>query len=1093
MSIFKYILKSLIHFKKQHLSVFAGTLISTAVLTGALIVGDSIKFSLKQIVDTRLGNTRFALQTGERFVRNALADEISDDLGIKASALLQTKGIAINSELGLRNNKTDIYGIDKSFWELSNINIQGLNNNEVYISKNLAQRLNLKVNDEILLRIEKSSVIPLNTPFNKEETPSSSFRVVVKNIIDDSQLGRFGLKNIQTAPFNIFINGKYLTDKLELEGLANIILISDESKNISLTELNSSFKKIFKIADANLVIRELESHFEILSDRIFIDEALSNSINSLDIPNNTILTYLVNTLSYNQKETPYSFVTAASNELLPQSLNKNEIIINDWLQKDLGITIGDSLELEYFVIGPLKTLEEKKSKFIIKDIIPVQGEFSNNTLMPLFPGLADAGSCSEWEAGIPIDLDRIRDKDEVYWDDYKGTPKAFISIEKGIELWSNKYGNYTSLRFNKESIDKNSLENEILEKISPTDIKLNFISVRDEGHRAASNGVDFGELFLSLSFFVIASGVLLTLLLYSLNIESRSTETGVLSGLGFKRNQIFKLRFFENAISIVIGGILGAVVGILYNQAIMFALNSVWHDIVRTNMLHVYILPKTLIIGAISGILIAFITIYFVTRKKLKYPIIGLIRKSSSINYDSNKNRTKLYRIISGFCFLLIIFIVSYSLYTSVDQNAGLFLSAGGIFIVASTLLFAATLNKTSSGKKAFALKQLAFINASRNKGRSIAIIALLALGTFTVIITGANRKTFYGTENNRNSGTGGYLYWAETTLPILYNLNTEYGKEKIGLDDDVLNHASFFQMHLLDGDDASCLNLNQIQKPQILGINEEELNNRGSFSFAKLLDQLDSENPWLELNKTYGNNIIPAYADQTVITWGLIKEVGDTLIYLNEKGEELKIVLIGGLNASIFQGNLLISDKHFNKHFPSVSGANIMLIDSKTENQSEIADLLNSLLRNFGINLTSTSERLSQFYSVTNTYLTVFMILGGLGIIIGTLGLGIVLTRNIIERRNEIALLSAIGYKRKRIFKLILMENIYLLVFGISIGIFSALIGILPSLLSSSFNIPGFFIIVIVLIVIANGLIWIYIPARNALKSNLVISLRNE
>lgn len=367
-------------------------------------------------------------------------------------------------------------------------------------------------------------------------------------------------------------------------------------------------------------------------------------------------------------------------------------------------------------------------------------------------------------------------------------------------------------------------------------------------------------------------------------------------------------------------------------------------------------------------------------------------------------------------------------------------------------------------------------------------------MGTFTVIITGANRKTFYGKENNRQSGTGGFLFWAETTLPILYDLNTAEGKTKFQLEgEEDLSEVKFIQMHQLDGDDASCLNLNQVQNPQILGINANEFEQRNAFSFAKLLKNINPNNAWPELNKSYGKNIIPAYADQTVITWGLIKEVGDTLVYLNEKGEKLYLVLIGGLNASIFQGNLLIADKYFFEHFPSVNGSKSMLIDGPSEKKEAISETLNTYLRNFGIELTPTTERLSQFYSITNTYLTVFMFLGGLGIIIGTLGLGIVLLRNILERRSEIALLLSVGFSKNKVFKLLFIENIFLLILGVTIGILSSIIGILPSLVSPSFDIPGYFVLILVIIVFISGIIWIYFPARNAVKSNIISSLRNE
>jgi len=64
-SYLKLILRSLWFFRKQHLAVMAGTLISTAVLTGALIIGDSVMLSLKNLVEIRLGDTHYALQTGD--------------------------------------------------------------------------------------------------------------------------------------------------------------------------------------------------------------------------------------------------------------------------------------------------------------------------------------------------------------------------------------------------------------------------------------------------------------------------------------------------------------------------------------------------------------------------------------------------------------------------------------------------------------------------------------------------------------------------------------------------------------------------------------------------------------------------------------------------------------------------------------------------------------------------------------------------------------------------------------------------------------------------------------------------------------------
>ncbi|RPH33916.1 MAG: ABC transporter permease [Bacteroidales bacterium] len=1094
MTILKFIIQSIRFYWRQHLAVFLGTLISTAVLTGALIVGDSVRMSLTKLVDVRLGNVRFAMQTGDRFVRSAMSSEIGAKLNTSTASLLMIQGIAINPESELRINRTQVVGVDSSFWSLSGIKMAAISNDEAIISENISQKLNVKVGDEFLLRVEKASVIPLNAPFSQDVDPSVAIRLKVKAIADDKSLGRFSLKSNQAAPYNIFVSRDVLASKLDLSGKANVILTSD----VDEIALKSAFHNSLKLEDANIKIRELaeSNSIELLSERIFIDEPIAQSILNLGTPNETVLTYLVNSIGFNGKETPYSFVTASSSTNISGNLKDDEILLNEWIVNDLGVKTGDSISLKYFVIGPLRTIKEVKKTFLVKGFVPTQSKFINNSLMPLFPGLADAESCSDWETGVPIDLTKIRDKDEKYWNKYKGTPKALVSMQAGLSMWGNKFGNYTSIRFDKEKVQLDHLKKEILSKIKPEDIGLTFLPVYNQGLNAANNSVDFGGLFLSLSFFVIAAGILLTVLIYSLNTESRREETGILSGLGFERKLILKIRFGESIFVALIGGFVGALFGVLYNYALVWGLNSVWQGAVHTNSLEVFVKPSTVLIGAFSGVLVALISIYIVTLRKLKQPISSLIKSS----FDSPLKIVKRNLTASKFIAIISIFsaiaTVISSLFSPDGVNAEMFLSAGGLFLVgcAASIDWYLRIIRDKIHTTPLNFVQLALKNASRNKNRSLTTIALLALGTFSIIITGANRKTYYGVENLRQSGTGGFLYWAETTLPIQYNLNSPNGKAKFGFDtEESLKDVDFIQLHSLDGDDASCLNLNQVQKPRILGLKPEAFDSLGSFSFVNSIDEVDKNRPWLELKKSYGDDVIPAIADQTVITWGLKKALGDTLIYLNESGKRIKLLLVAALDNSIFQGNILIADSLFVQNFPSTSGSKIMLIDAPKANQDELAQLLNSTLTDYGIELTPTSTRLAEFNSVENTYLTVFMVLGGLGVIIGTFGLGVVLLRNMLERRSEIALMTAIGYRKHQIFRLILIENLFLLIIGLICGIASAFIGILPSILSPAFTMPAGFISILVLIVFASGVVWIYFPTRNALKGNIIRGLREE
>ena len=68
-----------------------------------------------------------------------------------------------------------------------------------------------------------------------------------------------------------------------------------------------------------------------------------------------------------------------------------------------------------------------------------------------------------------------------------------------------------------------------------------------------------------------------------------------------------------------------------------------------------------------------------------------------------------------------------------------------------------------------------------------------------------------------------------------------------------------------------------------------------------------DKENPWSILEQTLSDDVLPAIADQSVIVWGLGKSIGDTLTYVDERGESFKVRLVGGLANSIFQGNMFV------------------------------------------------------------------------------------------------------------------------------------------------------------------------------------------
>ena len=1088
------IIKSLRYYWRTNLGIFMGTVLSTAILVGALIVGDSVRYSLQQMALRRLGNTWFALNSGDRFFRAQLANDMALDLNTPIAPVLQLKGIAVKEGGELRVNQIVVNGIDSRFWETGGLEQPiEISSGEVVVNEQFARKLGIGVGDDFLLKVEKVDILPQDAPLALEDNTTVSFWVKVKKIVNDAEFGRFSLQTNQVPPPAVFIPLDVLAPQMELSQKANILLVgNDAQQSITLKKLRDSLKRNTTLADASLALLSLnsESAFELISDRIFMDSPVVDAVQRTDLNYTGIFTYFVNNLKVGKLSTPYSFVSAPGQPIVPDEMPDNGIIINQWLADDLRATPGDSVALTYYALLPRRQLEEHTEKFIIRKIVPMQAPYLDKALMPNFPGLSDAESCQEWDPGIPINLDLIRSNDEKYWENYRGAPKAFITLKKAQEMWSNRFGNLTAFRF--KAKEKKTISQKILANLEPGSIGLQFQPVREEALKSSSEAVDFGQLFIGLSFFIIVAAIFLTALLFILSLEQRSNETGILLAVGFPAPKVKQLMLTEGAFLAILAAIVGAFAAIAYNKIVLYALGTVWKGATGTSALEIHLVWESVIIGVLVSVLIAILAIWLAARQQTRRTINELQQSGVAWGHFSVKWKTVNWIII------ILSFINVAAIFISYNPNsgqgvAGAFFGAGALLLVGGLSLSYLIIGKVShhSSSKKLSLGNLGIRNLSRRIGRSLAVIGLLACGIFLVVSVGANRfDPTIGTER-RASGTGGFAFWGETVLPVVTDLNQTDEQEKYRLLPE--DSVQFVPFRVQQGDDASCLNLNRVLKPQILGVQPEELVRRNAFSFAKTDEIITNENTWQALNQPPGENVIPAIADQTVIVWGLGKAVGDTLFYQDEYGQTIKLRLIAGLANSVFQGNVIISEENFVKHFPSVSGYRTFLIDVPQNKRKEVSQKLNQRMQDYGLDLTLAATRLAEFNVVTETYLRIFLALGGLGLLLGSIGLGIIVFRNTIERRGELALLRAVGYSVQKVKRLVFAEHIFLLLGGIVFGTLAALVSISPAIFSSGTSVPYLSLIILIIILGLWGLFWIWFSTRFAMKGALLEALREE
>ena len=1071
MTRFKLVLNNFRYYFKANLLVAIGVAISTTVLTGALIIGDSVTFSLEQSAFYRLGNTTHLVSTVDRYFRSQLAVDLAAKGGFDVAPALLLEGMAVADGGEERVNKVQITGIDDHFEKIASSPIyRNLSGNEVIISINLAERLHLKKGDNFLARIKKASLIPLNAPFVSDAETSVSFQAIVKDIADQHNMGFFNLKNSQTTPYNLFLSLSRLNNLMKFEGKANQLLIAAPAANQQ--QISDLLEKCFTTEDAGLKVKEvpLTHEIEITSERVFIDDQLVNAFKPLK-ESRTILTYFANALTFNGKSTPYSFVSTIDDN----SLNDNDIIINSWVASDLNIRINDSLNVKYFEIGPLRQLVEKSTSFIVREIVPIEGKYADRDLMPFLPGMSDAGHCRDWEAGVPIKLGEIRDKDEAYWNQYKGTPKAFISLKKAHQIWSNRFGNYTAIRVSENSFSEQTYRELFASSVKPVNLGIMVTAVKANGLKAARNGVDFSQLFLGLSFFLLVAAIILTALLFLLNLQSRQSQIGTLLMVGFTRNQIRKLLLSEGLLVSIVGAVIGLMIAVLYTKLIFIALNSLWWAVVRTSVLEIDIQPKTLITGLLISVVISIITILISVNRSFKRQAVELQRQQD----QPQKHWVAVFkRWIMLVTLASATGLVAFQLAISNSQDPSLFFLSGGLLLI-GLLLFANLKFRQNreSMDDSFSVGEMNRRNRSQNLSRSMTVVILFALGTFLVVSTGANRQDLLLNSAEKTSGTGGFQYFAETSIPVLYSLNDKDRRLNEGL----TSGFSAAQFSKVDGDDASCLNLNRVSNPAILGADPDFLKDR--FEFAAKSPEINGANVWEALNKPLGKGVVPAIADQTVIQWGLGKNIGDTLLYQNESGDTLRLKLIAGLSPSVFQGYVLISNANFLKNFPTKSGSNLFLIDVPKGKEEKTGEELRSVFRDYGWEMTDAAQRLMEFNSVTNTYLSIFLAMGALGLILGTVGLAVVLARTILERKNEIALLQSLGFTLKQVTGQLVSEYVVLLFWGVSIGFLSAVVAVFPNFIAQGSEVSFVAILLIVFAILANGIFWIVLLSRLALR----------
>lgn len=1093
---FTLVKRSLTYYSRAHLRSLFGAAVSTAVLVGALVVGDSVRESLRQTGLARLGRTELALASGDRLFRSQLAADVEKSAKQSTIPVLQLPAAAAASDGSARANNIAILGVTDRFWSFAPIphGVGEIPADLVYLNEPLARQLRVTTGAEIVLRVHKPSDLSRDAPLAPDEKTSVALRLKVGPILSEKGLANFSLQASQTAPLNAFVSLRFLQERVGATNRANLLLTAaTNGAPMDVARAQQALKTVWQLADAELQLRPVPGGIELRTARVFLDPAIATAATAIGGAQ-PVLTYFANELASGTNSTPYSMVCAAVSPFVPADMKDDEILVHQWLADDLRAKAGDPLRLAYYVVGPMRKLVEEHRDFRVRTVLPMSGITADRTLMPDFPGMTDAANCRDWDTGFPIQTDKIREKDEKYWTDFRGTPKAFVTLKAGQAMWSNRFGNLTAIRY--PGGDAQTLEKTLRDKIDPAMAGLQFEAVRARILNASAQGQDFGELFLSFSFFLMISALLLMALLFQFGIEQRMSEAGTLLALGFTPRYVRRLMLFEGSLLALLGTLPGMIGGLLYAKAMLFGLSTLWSQAINRAEIEFHGKPSTVLTGAVIAAIVAAASMALTLRKKFKQPARELQAGASEESTRPQHAGTGKTWVLTLACGAAAVVMIVAAIARHLSDQPGLFFGAGALLLVAGISAWSIVLNRLAltPGSSKVSLAGMGLRNATRHRARSRAVIILLASGSFLVAAVGVFRLDTPAGLEKRSSGTGGFALLGQSSLPVVHDLNSDSGQQFYGIDKKAMTEVSVVPLRVREGEEASCLNLNRAQKPRLLGVDPALLQQRHAFSFASAAKGSSIESGWLLLQSAANDpDVVPAIGDAASIQWALGKRIGDVIPYTDERGKTFKLKLVASVANSILQGSLLIAEKEFIQRFPSESGYRMFLMDAPSKQADAVAAALSRALQDVGLEVSRADARLAALNAVQNTYLNTFQVLGGLGVLLGSVGLGVIVLRNVHERRGEIALLQAVGFQVATVRWLVLCEHGALLLMGLAAGIAAAGAAVLPSILSPSQEPPYRWIVWTVVALLCSGLLWTWAATRLAVRGPILESLHES
>ncbi|MBP3953880.1 ABC transporter permease [Gemmata sp. G18] len=815
-------LRNLAYHARGNLAVMLGVAVGSAVFTGALLVGDSLRGSLRERVERQLGGVD-SVAFFPRPVRAGVADGMP---GKVAPVLLLPGSLQGSGEPATAPylGKVTVLGVDARFApaSISGVDWAGTSK-QIVLSHRVAEKLGAKTGEKVKLSVERFSDLPRSSSLGKratDDTTALEELTVAAVLAADASENDFNLTPNPAAPLNVFVPMRVLSRMATGDAVptATVLLASGTSND----DLNTALRERLRAEDFGLKFREIDfdkragrgGYLSVESAELILTPATTKAIEAaatdLGLRAEPTVVYVADTLAHEKKEIPYPIVAglnpsaaAPLGPFLPRgvtALADNEVILLDWPGSELkGLSSGAKLRMTYFdpeVEGEGR-LKEAELTFRGPEYLPLTGAARDKDLTPEIRGVTDArANLFNWDRPPVLPGDKIRARVPekptphprgTFFNTNKATPMAYVNLATGRKLFGSRFGSDTSVRVapaKDESLEKlnERMHAALLKHLDPKANGLVFDPIRSRLLTASKGGTDFGGLFLGFSLFLIAAALMLVGLLFRLALDRRAKEVGLLLATGFAVKQVRRLLLAEGLAVAAVGAVLGLAAGVAYNRLLLAVLLDLWPD----EGVKAYFRPHTSTLSFLLGfgttVVMAFAALWWGLRGLVKVTPPALLRGETAVARAGSDGPPRVAKLIAiGSLIVGIGLIAVGGKVSNPDFRAMTFFGGGGLLLTAALagawVWMRRTRHGVVNGRGWPALAQLGARNAARNPARSLLTAALLASAAFLLVAVESFRRQPDREFLEKTGGSGGFNLVAEADVPLFQSFDTGLGR----------------------------------------------------------------------------------------------------------------------------------------------------------------------------------------------------------------------------------------------------------------------------------------------------------------------------